>query len=269
MEQIYSHICELSTIIIINMTKNTSERLKTLLNGRKIHPWGTKIGLSKTVISRLKQGIFPSTDKLRPVVRAENASINWLLDGVGQPFMVNYCDSDDDFLITLNEFYEEEWKTHVLVDGISLTVVLTQPGSYSVDDVSYLYTIVEVLVGPMGDKTLRLIANKATDTNTFFVETSTTDMRYLYKGQTGTFGLLHAADALLNKSQPLIKTGVQSFISTNKIADTRTPYGESKVSSEEMATIEDLRQLDSNNLAQIRAVIHSLANKSDDSKTKK
>jgi hypothetical protein len=256
------------------MTKKLEDRLEWLLNGRKIHKWGANIGLTKTVITRLNQGIFPGADKLRPVVRAENVSLTWLLEGKGDKYLVNHCWSDIDCYECLQAYYDEKWKTHLLVDGFNISIVLTQPGSYDIEGVTYLYTMVEVITGPINDKTLSLIAQQNNDNNTFFVETSVADMQFLFKGNVGSYGLLHAADAILNKSRLLKQVEAASFITSSQVAEDAPPayHVPSKITSDEMATVVDLRQLNPQNLKHIKAVIHSLADSSDkrtDGKTKK
>ncbi len=246
------------------MINNFSDRLEWLLNGRKIHRWGSKIGLTKTVITRLNQGVLPGADKLRPVVRAENVSLTWLIEGIGEKYLVNHGYSDQHCAEILQALYDERWKTHVLVDGFHIAIVLTQYGSYKVGNIDYLYTIVEVITGPIDDKTLSLVAQQNNDNNTFFVETSVADMQNLYRGDIGTYGLLHTADALLNKAQLLKQKESQGFITSKQVAEETLPYhGGGKVSSDEMAVVEDMRQLNAKNITHIRAVIHSLADKAD------
>jgi hypothetical protein len=71
------------------MSDSFSARLETLLDGRKITPWGKTLGLSNSVIEALSKGTVPGPDHLKIIARAENANLNFLLTGAGCPFVVN------------------------------------------------------------------------------------------------------------------------------------------------------------------------------------
>ena len=250
------------------MENNFKNRLEWLLNGRKIHRWGTRIGLTKTVITRMNQGVLPGADRLKPIVKAENASLTWLICGRGEKYLLVHGYSDQNCADIIREIYERSyggpWKTHVLIDGFHMALVLTRPGSYEIDEVTYLHTVVEVVVGPMGDKVLAVIAEQNNDSNTFIAETSVADMQALYRGDIGTYGLLHTADALLNKARPLRQKESQRFASSHQVAEATPGYQvEQKVSAEEMVLIEDLRRLDDESIGSVEAVIRSLVGRQD------
>lgn len=68
--------------------KNFSDRLNTVLSGRKVNPWGKSLGMSGSVISAINGGTPPGADYLELIGLAEGASLNYLLTGKGTPFVV-------------------------------------------------------------------------------------------------------------------------------------------------------------------------------------
>ena len=231
-----------------------------MLCGRKIHKWGREIGLSRGILNNLNKGKLPNADKLWPIVRAENLSITWLLEGRGSRYLVNHCLSDEDCYEQLSAFYEEAWTTYVLFDGFGVSLVLTQPGAYEIDGVTYLYTVMEVITGPVGRETLSLVAERNNGENTFFLKTATTTTRRLAKGELGPFDLVYSEEALLKEAVLLPKNEKMSIDVAQNVAENSIEYkGGGKITADEMATIEDLRRLNQKHLAQMKAVIHSLA----------
>jgi len=243
------------------MNNDLEERIKTILSGRKIHSWGNEIGLTRGIIHKLNQGKLPGADKLGPIIRAENVSISWLIEGVGHPYLVNNCVSDIDCYDTLENLYDEDWNTYLVTDGVQIAIVLMQPGGYTVNKVDYLYTIVEVIVGAIGPRALERVATTANGENIHLALTSSTTMNKLQKGQIGTYQLLKAENGVLKTATLIIGTGSPEFKKYKELAEKPQPYGGGKVSTDEMATVEELRRLDSQNLAHIRAVIRTLADK--------
>ena len=242
-------------------TNNDFEkRLRMLLSGRKIHSWGDKIGLTKTILTRMNKGIMPGADKLTPAIRTENLSLSWLIDGIGSPYLVNHCTSDEDCCATLDEFYIEKWNTYLLLCGQEKTIVLTQPGSYEINDDPYQYTIIEVLAGEVDEMTLQRIGETANGKNIFCKDVSSETMKQLAKGQIGTYQLLHSKDAILKDVLPVIDISAPEYKRYLECAESQSEYNATNgVSSEEMTTIKNLRSLDSQNLMHIKAVIRSLA----------
>ena len=257
---IYSDISELSTVFRNIVIMCLADRLTYVLHGRMKHKWGKDIGITKSVIDSLWKGKIPGADKLSPAIRAENLSLSWLLEGMGNPYLVNHCTSDEECYSVLDEMYAEEWKTYIVTDGCQIAIVLTQPGSYQIKDDPYLYTIIEVLTGNIGDDALNLVLDNVTNKTVFHIETSCSTMNDLIRGNVGTYQLLHAENALLSNAH-LIQTKMdkqdQPYL---QCAENKASYNlADSVSSTEMATIEDLRKLDPHDIAHIKAVIKSLA----------
>ena len=241
------------------MKNNLADRIDTMLCGRKIHAWGKAIGLSRSVLQALKNGKLPGADKLGPIIRSENLSLSWLLEGIGKPYLINSCGSDEECSELITELLQEQWqRVYLLTDGAQVAAVLTQPGGYDYSGVNYLYTIVEVVCGVLGQQTLSIIQQQVAPQSLHYLRISSNAMRQLTRGQLGTYKLLNAPEALL-KQTPSQEDDTGAAI-LEHVAEPATPYhGGGEVSSDELATIEDLRQLERDNLAHIRAVIRSLA----------
>jgi hypothetical protein len=233
-------------------TNKFSDRLKFVLRNRKIHVWGAALGLGKTVRTRLNQGILPGADKLIPVIKAENLSATWLIEGKGQPYLVNTCLCDTDAAALLDELYAEAWTTTLLTDGDRIAIVLTQPGEYQIEKTSYPYTIIEVLVGHLGSEALQCAAQHATCDNTRFVETTPAVMAALSQRQIGTHQLttevINTATAYHQQTQPRPLQG----------AEEKTGYLTSGISTDEMDILSALRHIDPQNREHITAVIKAL-----------
>ncbi|MCW8831418.1 MAG: hypothetical protein OQK32_07865 [Gammaproteobacteria bacterium] len=246
----------------MDVNNNFEERLKMLLSGRKIHSWGDKIGLTKTILTRMNKGIMPGADKLSPAIRAENLSLSWLIDGIGSPYLVNHCISDEDCYATLDELYIEQWNTYLLLCGQKIAIVLTQPGSYYIKDDPYQYPIVEVLVGEIGSMTLQRIDKATNGKNIFYMDISSEEMKQLAKGQIGTYQLLNSDDAILKNALLIRNLGELEHKRFLKCSEDKSGYNiASDISSDEMATLKNLRKLEPPNLMNIKTLIQALVNK--------
>ncbi len=69
------------------------ERLKLILAGRKITPWGKALGMSNSVIHALSNGNAPGPNYLQVLSRVENVNLNFLLNNQGSPFLVQETES--------------------------------------------------------------------------------------------------------------------------------------------------------------------------------
>ncbi len=108
-----------------------SHRLGHLLAGRKIHPWGAALGVSKGAAETMSKGQVPGAEILRLIRYQEGASLGWLVTGDGAPFVLEHCDQAQvlaDALadeaqqgpLTLHLFYADAGGGQVLL--------LTRPG---------------------------------------------------------------------------------------------------------------------------------------------
>lgn len=180
-----------------------SERLAFVVGDRKIHPWAKSIGVSKgTIESVMNKGGMPGAETLGIIRRAENVRIDWLLEGRGTPFYVAPCASDQAAASLLDELLsEEQWEVTVVSDHHRLAFVLSQPGSHSVKDQFIDYTIVEVIVGPLGPASILTLRKR--NGTLFYTYLDAALMEQLEKGEIGTYKLFDREKGLLNARVPI------------------------------------------------------------------
>lgn len=181
------------------------DRLLFLMDGRDKYPWGLSIGLGKGVIDGMtRTGSIPGGETLVAIRKCENARIDWILDGTGEPFIISKVLSDEDGAVLLNELLAESWEINLLTDDRRVAVVLTKPGKFKVKDGKneageqqykwIEYTIVEVIVGKLGPKTMACIQHADC---VFLATVTEADMTLLEKGQIGTWNLCREDGGLL------------------------------------------------------------------------
>lgn len=186
------------------------ERLSFIAADRKMHPWAKSIGINRgTVEAMMNKGGMPGAETLRAINRCENASMEWLLEGRGNPFYVTACGTDLDAREALADLIESEtWEATIVTDENRMALVLTQPGSFDIKDQRIDYTILEVIVGTIGRQTISDLRNRAVHaagiSQFYYVNTDVDTMNKLEGGQLGTYRICLAADALLSTKSPVL-----------------------------------------------------------------
>lgn len=186
-----------------NTEQSLYDRLVLVLCDRKIYPWAQSIGISKGTVDSIKsKGGMPGAEVLRAINRCENVSLEWLLDGRGNPFYVTACASDEDARNVLHELLgPETWEATLVSDGDRYAFVLTQPGAFLVKDQEIRYTIMEVITGAIGPKTVVDIRNRGVHlmglSGLYYVSVDRETMNKLETGQLGTYRICHSDNAVL------------------------------------------------------------------------
>ena len=180
-------------------------RFHFLLSGRQPYPFGEGAGINRGTISRVLKGNVPTHESLASLVRVENASISWLLEGKGSPYLVTYCQNDADCREMLDAWLEEDgWTLHLVMVNSLSSLILTQPGQFDNKGKMIDYTIIEILAGPMAEKTMdRIIEAQNNGHPVMTVRVSPTVATKIYKGRMGTYALLHAPGAPLRPAEPM------------------------------------------------------------------
>ncbi len=166
-------------------------RLRWLLAGRSATPWAKRLGLGGGSIKRLtSDGGKPSADALVRIMRTENVSLRWLLDGEGPPFHVTRTGSEDETLQELeDEAADDGWRVALLQGANADALLLFQPVEMDVKGAPLRYVSVRVIAGPVGDavreRLLQLGVRLAAVANL-----SPETMAALYAGRLGTWQLL-------------------------------------------------------------------------------
>lgn len=169
-------------------------RLAYIAHGRAPTPWLQGYGVSKGSVSDILANHHrPKADTLLPMVRAENVSLHWLLDGVGAPFRVHAAAGDGEALDYLTTLFEEKgWHGMVYTDGARTVLVLTRPGEQRIRDRWHKYTILEVITGA-GERSLALAADECRSLR--YCRVDTASLAALARGETaGTYWLTQAPD---------------------------------------------------------------------------
>ena len=187
------------------------DRIKHLLDGRKVHPWAAAIGVSKgSIESVMKLGGMLGGDALSAIRRCENARIDWILDGRGAPYSVSCVTSDETAEDLLQDLLEENWNIAIVTDSQRIALVLAQPGSFDVKDGkddagvqqyrSIDYTVIEIITGIIGRRTMDLVRSRTEHCVTLELASAEV-MTQIERGRMGTWRLLLAPDAIVHGTE--------------------------------------------------------------------
>lgn len=189
---------------------NFFERLQIVLDGRREYTWAKGLGINRGTIQNLKEkDVIPGWETLYAIRRAEGVNIEWLTEGVGEPFIVHRSLSDGecaDFVEA--HLIDEDWLVTLATDWQRAAVILSMPGSATLAGragraFTYDYTITEIMLG-VGRATLDVIADKSR--RIMLSEQTRSNMDAIYRGQVGPYRLLNAPDAWLKKSKSIDRT---------------------------------------------------------------
>lgn len=170
-------------------------RLQHVAGDRSLSPWLRAYGMAKgTIWKVMNHAHIPKPDVLLPLIRAENVSLHWLLDDIGPPYRVHVVADDGegvDYLAALMD--EKGWHGLVYTDGDRRVLVLTRKGQQLVRDQWRDYTILEVVAGGIGERTLQLAEKGCTTLR--YCRVDTESLIALARGETaGTYPLTQAPD---------------------------------------------------------------------------
>lgn len=184
-------------------------RLLWVLAEQEKYPWCDRIGVGagrgNTMFgTRDKAATPPTAEALNAIMRYENVSISWLLDGKGKPCLVNTFASDAQAAEWVAaQLADTAWQVHVLTDRQSYALVLTRPDHYQVKDRHVDYTRVEIAAGALAAGTLAQVRAARQGQDCFRVLLSAPQLQALVNGQVSNLALLRRQDALLAQREPL------------------------------------------------------------------
>lgn len=168
-----------------------SQRIETILQGRKLSPWARQMGLSNSFVTRTRENKPPNSMALGLISKVERVSINWLLTGMGVPFIVSTIPRDEDFAEYLDILSDENWDATIMVcyeyPNFAIAT-LQQPGQLSLGNGSMLdYTIHEVVYGATGGYTAEVLGEKYPGWKQLTIDKKSFEL--LSEGQMGNLGL--------------------------------------------------------------------------------
>lgn len=168
-------------------------RLQHVAGDRSLSPWLRAYGMAKgTIWKVMNHAHIPKPDVLLPLIRAENVSLHWLLDDIGPPYRVHVVADDGEGVDYLAAVMEEDgWHGVVYTDGDRRVLVLTRKGQQIIRDQWRDYTILEVIAGGIGERTLQLAEHGCTTLR--YCRVDTESLIALARGETaGTYLLTQA-----------------------------------------------------------------------------
>jgi len=129
------------------------ERLSWILADRLISPWALANGLTKGLISRLNQGNLPRPAIVAQIAATENASADWLLNGIGAAYHVEREVTRDAFRDRVDQIDHEldhpQWFTIPLY--ADSTALMVGVGDQARDTDEPSFDSVRVVYGPALD----------------------------------------------------------------------------------------------------------------------
>jgi len=133
-----------------------SDRIAQLKASRPVSYWERQVGIARGNLDRALKDDKLSDENIRKLCKWENARADWLLLGSGAPYQTATFNTDHDLSDQLNAYLIDEAESRTLTvvtrksDDLPCAVVLTMPGQYQAGKAMVDYTILDVLVGPIG-----------------------------------------------------------------------------------------------------------------------
>jgi len=135
-----------------------SERLLKLKASRSILEWEREAGIARGNLRRAIKGDSLSEENIRKLVRTENVSVDWLLEGRGTPYYIVKLNSDAEIADALQVYFDDEaarWAVTIIrckSADVPLAIALTMPiERKGPDDTDFIKeSALELITGPIG-----------------------------------------------------------------------------------------------------------------------
>lgn len=170
------------------------DRIQKIAGGRKLTPWLKSIGWIANDVTRINAGAVPGSGKLQQLAEAEGVNLNWLLTGVGQPFVVEHYVTDASAMRRIKSLTSAHPKLRLLrLIGSSdewHLVVLGQ-ATYEGD------ALFSILVGNLGRLSQHAAWNAAEDGADYYERTlSASEFIAVGEGRLGVHGIFNPDSGL-------------------------------------------------------------------------
>ena len=201
----------------------------------------------------MSQGIPPGQKILGIIQKLENVSLSWLVDGVGQPFLTRRAESDAEAARYLEALLvDEDWTVYLLTDRIRTALVLTQPAQIQHKDKRIPYRALEVITGPIGERTLEILNSRE---EILRKEISTDTMDRIWAGEMGSWKLLGS------KQSPGVIDGAE--LARTPLREKTHLYGEENAVRDESAStdyelVAQYHRLTPHNRETLRMILQTL-----------
>lgn len=135
------------------------DRLKIVRAGRRLHPWAQGLGVSSGSAEHMKKGVIPGPAILTCITRQDNINISWLIAGIGAPYRVHRCESDEELAQALGDIHSEMQAPKVALhtDKRTLIVELIAPAEYTYKEKVVAYEKREYATGTPGVQTMAFL----------------------------------------------------------------------------------------------------------------
>jgi len=135
-----------------------SDRLAQVKGSRRVSSWERETGIARGNLDRAIKGAALSEENLRKLVRAENVSVDWLLEGRGTPYYIVKLNSDAEIAHALQAYFDDEaarWAVTIIrrkSADVPLAIALTMPiERKGPDDTDFIKeSALELITGPIG-----------------------------------------------------------------------------------------------------------------------
>lgn len=186
-----------------------SERLTDLLSGRGKNAWGKVMGFNSSNITRMFRNEIPGYEILSAIMKMENVSLSWLLEGKGSPFLIDVQETAEGLAEMVEEHLKDGGWTDIYVTNApnGVLVTLSQPGQYDYKGTAIDYRIIEVVTGPLSEALVQLLEKAKAKVWLGTLEPA--DAQRIVNGEAGTFllfgddkheGLLSHPDGLMGQT---------------------------------------------------------------------
>ncbi|WP_157674087.1 hypothetical protein [Endozoicomonas ascidiicola] len=137
---------------LLNFSK-FQDRLKFLLNGRKIYPWAQSLGVSRGAAEKIYvKGVIPGPEILRAIYYKEGVDLSWFITGEGAPFRVYSAVDKSDFYCRISEMLERYkgsiYELFFLYNQEFLFIAASSIQHYTYKEKELSYKAWELLSGP-------------------------------------------------------------------------------------------------------------------------
>jgi len=176
-------------------------RLRLVLASRKQYAWGESVGATRGSTNRMFKGEIPGWEILIAICDIERTSLNWLLNGVGHPFITNGCRRYETKCVNaFEELFQrhQDWRIHCATQGTHYAIVLTRRSSRMTRDKEVEYTEIQIITDGGAQRLLKRV-EQSSDT-IFRIPMSDADFERLATGTMGNVELLETINRNASKT---------------------------------------------------------------------
>ncbi len=182
--------------------KNAFEtRLRTVLAQRKQYAWGESIGATRGSTNRMFKGEIPGWEILVAICDIERTSLNWLLNGIGQPFITLGCRKHEEACIAaFDQLFRrhDDWRIHCITQGTHYCLGLTRRSRRMTRSKEVEYTEVQLITDGGGRRLLQRV--EETKRTVYRVPVPSDDFERLARGYVGNVELLETINRSATKA---------------------------------------------------------------------